>query len=180
MSMNLEQTVFLLVDEDFHMRALIRSVLRSFGVKSVIEAKTGKDAVDIIKNSQVDLVITDWMMKRMDGLELTQWLRKDPESPNKFMPIVMATANTEVRNVELARDAGISEFLAKPVSPAGLYQRIQKAILEPRVFVDCGDYSGPCRRRRAINKPGMTERRAMGEKSAPANDTAPAEAVVSA
>jgi DNA-binding response OmpR family regulator len=60
----------------------------------------------------------------------------------------MVTGHTERRRIEVARDAGVNEILAKPVTPAGLFHRIDEIVKRPRPFVRTNDYAGPCRRRR--------------------------------
>ena len=86
-------------------------------------------------------------MKQMDGLEFTRNVRNDPNSPNPFVPINMITGHTEKHHVEAARDAGVTELLAKPITAANLFSRIAEIVERPRAFVRCGHYFGPDRRR---------------------------------
>ncbi len=84
----------------------------------------------------------------MDGLEFVRLLRTDTNSPNPFVPVIMLTAHTEAKRVVEARDAGVTEFLAKPISAHQLYSRIRAIIEHPRPFVRAKSYVGPDRRRR--------------------------------
>jgi len=92
-------------------------------------------------------VLTDMIMKPMDGLELTRLIRNDERSPNPFVPIIMISGHTEKYKVEAARDAGVTEFLAKPITAQNLFARIAEIVERPRAFVRCDNYFGPDRRR---------------------------------
>jgi DNA-binding response OmpR family regulator len=84
----------------------------------------------------------------MNGIDFTRAVRELPDKSDCVVPIIMVTGYTERHRVEQARDAGINEILAKPVTPAALFQRIEEIVLRPRAFVRAPNYSGPCRRRR--------------------------------
>ena len=87
-------------------------------------------------------------MSPMDGLELTRKVRSATGVSNPFVPIVMTTANSEERHVIQARNAGVTEFLVKPLTVRSVYSRLCAIIERPRVFVNGGGYLGPDRRRR--------------------------------
>ncbi len=95
----------------------------------------------------------------MDGLEFVRLVRTDTESPNPFVPVIMLTAHTEAKRVVEARDAGVTEFLAKPISAHQLYSRILAVIERPRPFIRAKAYVGPERRRRQDPKRKGPERR---------------------
>ncbi len=147
-SYNLERLYFLVVDDNRHMRSLVRSVLRALGVRHIKEATDGADAYARLGIYAADVVICNWQMSPMDGLEFVRLLRTDTNSPNPFVPVIMLTAHTEAKRVVEARDAGVSEFLAKPFSAHQLYSRIRAIIEHPRPFVRAQMYVGPDRRRR--------------------------------
>lgn len=146
--LDLSRVSFLVVDDSDHMRRLIRLVLGSFGAKKVKEARDGADALQEMMKTMPDILITNWQMMPMDGLELTKHLRKSSDSPNPFLPIIMVTAHSERGRVLEARDAGVTEFLVKPMSAKALYSRIAAVIERPRRFVRTKLYFGPDRRRR--------------------------------
>jgi DNA-binding response OmpR family regulator len=95
----------------------------------------------------------------MDGIALTRHIRTSENSPNPFMPIIMVTGHTERARVEEARDAGVTEFLAKPVTPKNLYSRIAEIVERPRAFVRTESYFGPDRRRKTLDSYGGPWRR---------------------
>ena len=137
----------LIVDDNRHMRTLIRTVLNSLGVWQIQEASDGADALKELEIFQADLLICDLMMVPFDGIELTEMIRNAKDSPNRFIPIIMLTGHTEMYRVAEARDAGVDEFLAKPISARTLYARLIEVIERRRPFVKSRTYFGPDRRR---------------------------------
>ncbi|MEO5337028.1 MAG: response regulator [Magnetospirillum sp. WYHS-4] len=144
----LEKLRFLIIDDDPHMRDLVANILRSIGVNLISEAADGADALVVMRATPPDIVICDWMMAPVDGIEFVRILRTAPDSPNAFVPVIMLSGFTELHRVMEARDAGVTEFLAKPVSATTLYGRICSVIEKPRQFVQAARYRGPDRRRR--------------------------------
>jgi two-component system chemotaxis response regulator CheY len=138
----------LVVDDNQHMRDLIAAILQGLGTKTVYKIATAEDAWKALSNAPCDLIFLDWVMDGMSGLELTQKIRTAPDTPNAFTPIVMLTGHTSAERVRTARDAGVNEFLAKPVSAKAIISRLISVIDHPRAFVRTKSYFGPCRRRR--------------------------------
>ena len=119
--------------------------------RSNIDRHETRFAIQILRERKSDLVLSDMAMKPMDGLEFTRHVRNSEQSPNPFVPIIMITGHTERHRVEAARDAGVTEFLAKPITAAHLFSRIAEIVERPRAFVRCESYFGPDRRRRQID-----------------------------
>jgi CheY-like chemotaxis protein len=140
----------LIVEDNAYMRSLLRALLNSIGVMDIAEASNGQAAIEILRERKSDLVLTDLAMKPMDGLEFTRYVRGNEQSPNPFVPIIMISGHSEKYRVEAARDAGVTEFLAKPITAHTLFARIAEIVERPRAFVHCDSYFGPDRRRRAI------------------------------
>lgn len=138
----------LVVDDNRHMRHLIKGILGALGIRKVAEAEDGKTAMEELQNFDADIVVCDWNMEPMDGLEFTRNLRNSDDSPNIYIPVIMLTGHTDISRVTIARDAGVNEYLAKPVSAKKLYQRIHSIIDAPRDFIRATNYFGPDRRRR--------------------------------
>lgn len=141
----------LIVEDNAHMRTLLRALLNSAGIKQIVEAANGQSALIQLREQKSDLVLTDLAMKPMDGLEFTRRVRNDEHSPNAFVPIIMITGHTEKYRVEAARDAGVTEFLAKPITAHNLFTRIAEIVERPRAFVRCDNYFGPDRRRHGLD-----------------------------
>lgn len=149
---------FLVCDDNPHMRRILRTLLHSFGVREVTEAEDGATALELFNHSLPDIVITDWEMPIFDGLELTQMIRQPDIKGNPFVPIIMLTAHAEKRRVMLARDAGVTEFLAKPISAKALYHRVMNVVVNPRPFIRTRTYFGPDRRRSTLTYLGPDRR----------------------
>jgi len=141
----------LIVEDNAHMRSLLRALLNAIGIKEIAEAAHGQAAIDSLHERKSDLVLSDLAMKPMDGLEFARQVRNHQHSPNPFVPIIMITGHTEKHRVEEARDAGVTEFLAKPITAHNLFSRIAEIVERPRAFVRCDGYFGPDRRRRTID-----------------------------
>jgi two-component system chemotaxis response regulator CheY len=138
----------LIVDDNAHMRSLLRALLNSIGINEVQEAAHGGTALEVLRNKKSDLVLTDLQMRPMDGIEFTRRVRLSDLSPNPFVPIIMISGHTEKQRIEIARDAGVTEFLAKPITATHLFSRIAEIVERPRAFVRTDGYFGPDRRRR--------------------------------
>ena len=97
-------------------------------------------------------------MEPLDGIDFTPMVRTAPDSPNPFVPIIMLTAHPSMERVTQARDSGVNEFLAKPVTAKDLCSRIATVIESPRQFVRASEYFGPDHRRSAKEFMGMDRR----------------------
>jgi FixJ family two-component response regulator len=87
-------------------------------------------------------------MQPLDGIDFVRLLRNSPDSPNQLAPVIMVTGHSTFARVNEARDAGVNEFLCKPLTARGVIERLHEAIEHPRRYVRSGDYFGPDRRRR--------------------------------
>lgn len=136
----------LVCDDSFYIRSLVKNFLTGFGIRHIFDADDATEGFESFVENQPDLVITDWQMGQTSGLDLVYLIRWSEKSPNPFVPIIMLTGFTERSRVEEARDAGISGYLAKPLSAEQLYRRLCKLIDDRRAFVKQGEYFGPDRR----------------------------------
>lgn len=156
---NIERLNFLIVDDNKHMCLLVKSILNAFGVRNVVEAADGADAFKALKHFPADIIICDWVMQPLDGLDFVRLVRTGKDSPNPYVPVIMLTGHTEMHRVVEAREAGANEFLAKPISPMKLYARITSIIERQRNFVKTKTYFGPDRRRQKLASYKGGERR---------------------
>jgi len=143
----IQEMTVLIVDDDRNMRTLIRNIVFSLGFQDAVEASDGTAALDVLKESPADIVLCDMKMEPMSGLEFVKRLRTDPDSPHRFIPVIMITAYAELETVAKARDSGVSEFMVKPLSAEGLNKHIQRVLTDQRHFVGASDFVGPDRRR---------------------------------
>ncbi len=158
---NFDRLNVVVLDDNRNMRTLVQSILFALGVRNIHEAHDVKQAFRDLQHFHADIVITDWHMEPLNGLDFVRMVRSGEDTPNPYVPIIMLTGHTELHRVCEARDAGVNEFLAKPISAKALYSRLISIIENPRPFIRTKTYFGPCRRRRNVGAPrGMKERRA--------------------
>ena len=115
----------LVVEDDPDIRELLKFTLERAGLK-VVEAESGEDALTVLDGPQPSLAIIDWMLPGINGVELTQRLRKDPLT--SAMPLIMLTARGEEADKLKSFDSGIDDYLTKPFSPKELVARVKALI----------------------------------------------------
>lgn len=140
----------LVVDDVRAMRLLIRSLLVNCGINQVTEAGDGEEALEILRLNPIDLVVADILMSPMGGLEMTRRLRRRQSSLNPAVPILMISGKMDAAAVKDGIDAGVTDFLAKPLAPAAFKQRMETILQKPRETVKSERYFGPDRRRRKL------------------------------
>ncbi|MDF1719198.1 MAG: response regulator [Minwuia sp.] len=165
--LDLSSISILVVDDNKQMRALIVRILEALHVGMVQEAETANEALKRIKHAIPDIMLLDNRMDGMSGTELVHYIRHDEKSPHPYLPIVMVSGYGDHENVTTARDAGVTEYLAKPLSVAVLGQRLTAVIENSRPFVRTKDYFGPDRRRRKVPPEGSPRRRAEDDEDVP-------------
>ena len=144
---SLQALQVLLVDDNQHMRAITSAVLQSAGVRKVREAADGAAGLEVLRQQSIDLAIVDFNMFPLDGVEFTRLVRNSPDTANPYLPIIMMTGHSEKSRVYEARDAGVTEFVVKPITAKAILDRIQAVIFKPRPFVKTDGFFGPDRRR---------------------------------
>lgn len=149
MAYNFERVRVLVIEDNQPMLEICRTLLLTFGVGDVLTAKNGEDGFKVFCRENPDIIIADWMMAPMDGIETTRRIRNDTLSPNRYVPIILMTGFSEKKRVVQARDSGVTEFLVKPFTARDLYKRIAQIVERPRQFVRSGNFFGPDRRRKA-------------------------------
>ena len=149
----------LLVDQNRFIRTIVANICRSFGVERVYESDDAPDAFTLMKQTPIDIVVTEWMLEPLDGRDFARLVRTARDSPNPMVPIIMLTGHTQAQYVIEARDAGVTEFLCKPVSSRNLLNRMIHVIERPRSFIKAPGYVGPDRRRRDAESYTGLERR---------------------
>ncbi len=144
-SYDLQQLNVLLIEKNKFMRGIMRDILRAFYIRNVRDAADPDDGYGIFGEFPADLILADWV-PGLDGLKFLKRARNSTDSPNRFVPIIVVTANTELHHVYAALDAGMHDFLAKPISATLVYSRICKVIERDRNFIRTGTFFGPDRR----------------------------------
>ena len=117
-----------IVEDSPQMRELIRMVLGSLGFQKIVQASNGAEALDALQAAQTDLIIMDWMMEVMDGLECTRRIRGGINGIDPAVPIVLLTGNKGTESEASAYNAGVSVYLEKPFSIKQLHTVVTKAL----------------------------------------------------
>jgi two-component system chemotaxis response regulator CheY len=114
----------LVVDDAATMRRIVRSLLRELGIKNVREAENGEMAFEDLKREKVDLVVSDWAMPKMTGIELLRAIRQDESL--KEIPVLMVTAESKKENIMEAVQAGVNNYIVKPFNSKTLEEKLNK------------------------------------------------------
>jgi CheY-like chemotaxis protein len=150
----------LAIDDNPNMRRLLRTLLGGLGCREIYEAEDGASGLEVFREYAPDIVVCDWVMPIMDGIEFTRAIRDPKRCANPYVPIIILSGYSEKSRVTRARDAGVTEFIVKPVSPKSLHSRMVSVVAQPRPFVETKDFFGPDRRRTApINYQGPERRK---------------------
>jgi two-component system chemotaxis response regulator CheY len=123
--MDTNKKIKILVVDDFAtMRKVIRNLLKQSGYENVTEAEDGVAAMNVLKTTKIDFVISDWNMPNMTGIELLRAVRSDNDLGT--MPFLMVTAESLKENVVEAVKAGVSNYIVKPFTAEVLGEKIDK------------------------------------------------------
>jgi len=117
----------LIVDDYKTMLRIIRNLLKQLGFNNVDEALDGTQALELMKHKHYGLVISDWNMEPMTGIDLLQAVRANDDK-HKDVPFIMVTAESKTENVIAAKQAGASNYIVKPFNADTLKQKISSAI----------------------------------------------------
>jgi two-component system, chemotaxis family, chemotaxis protein CheY len=159
----------LVVEDVRATRVIVRAILRSFGIHEVVEAADGQEALMVLGQRHIDVVITDLCMEPMDGVEFTRRLRAPRNGLNPYVPVLMVSAHTDIAHVKDAIAAGVTEFLAKPIIPASLESRLLAIVRAPKKRISSKNYCGPDRRRSNRGGGKGPQRRASDKAGTPAS-----------
>src|SRR5262245_35684117 len=143
----IEAMKVLVVDDEQHMRKVVRTMLLAMGVTTIYEATDGQAGLDAICRHQPDLVIVDWEMPVIDGSAFVRMVRSPNEFPFPDVPIIMLSGHGDRWRVVEAAKLGAHEYLLKPVSTKALHERIASILTFPRPFITLDDYYGPAPRK---------------------------------
>jgi len=126
--MGYENLTALVVDDFSTMRRIVRNILRDLQFKNILEAEDGEAAVTILKTQKVDIIVSDWNMPKMTGLDLLKWVRSNEKTSG--LPFLMVTAESQKENIIEAVKAKVSNYIVKPFTAATLAEKLEK-ILPP-------------------------------------------------
>ncbi|ESQ77752.1 response regulator [Asticcacaulis sp. AC402] len=154
----------LIVEDNDSSRRLVQELLRATGFSQLTFARSAEDAVEQIQTHHPDLILMDWELPGQSGVDLVRDIRQaanngDNRFPNPEVPIVMLTGRQRQRDVTMARNAGINNFVIKPFSTASLLKAVIHSLTRKRRFVVSPSFVGPDRRQRKAGLfPGLLRR----------------------
>lgn len=154
---NLTGAVTMVVDDSSFSAEITTSALLGFGIRTRHSCRSAPEAMALLAEVEVDLLVVDCEMPGMDGFELVQWLRRTGP-PNAFVPVIMTAAHIRRSMVNKARNCGANFIVTKPFSASSLLERIVWVARDSRPFLEVGDYFGPDRRFRDTPPPGKERR----------------------
>jgi CheY-like chemotaxis protein len=162
----------LIVEDNDAARRLVIELLRAAGFNSLSFARNAEEALEHLQNQAPDLMLLDWNLPGMSGLELVTLIRgaalePDARIPDPALPVVMLTARQRADDVTLARDAGINEFVVKPFSTTSLLRAISSALTRKRKSAPAESLLPERRRRKAQLFPGLLRRTEKGGRRQP-------------
>ncbi len=147
------------IADDAYMAALTAGMLRNLGVRHIAETSDVSAAWSALKREPMGLLLIDDGLGPVDPLTLVRELRADSSAVNRHIPVLMTFMNADKNRIIAARDAGVTEFLKKPLSANVIGLRLMQALENPRPFVESPVYAGPDRRRRDANVEGPDRRK---------------------
>lgn len=116
----------LIIDDFATMRRILKNILKQLGFKNLVEADDGTTALDVLESQKIDLIISDWNMPKMTGLELLKKVRASTEYKNT--PFLMVTAEAQKQNVIEAVQAGVSNYVVKPFTAEAISDKLEKIL----------------------------------------------------
>jgi two-component system chemotaxis response regulator CheY len=125
--MSIDRSINVLIVDDYKtMLRIIRNLLKQINFNNVEEASDGTEALQKLRSGQFGLVISDWNMEPMTGLQLLQEVRADARL--KPTPFIMVTAESKAENIVAAKAAGVSNYIVKPFNAETLQSKIEKVL----------------------------------------------------
>lgn len=157
---------FLVVEANAFQRALTSEILRAAGAGVIEPCGDTTEAVEACKLHAPDVVLTDWDLAPLDGVEFTRLIRRGATAIPKDAPVIMVTARKTAGDVQTAQNAGVDEYLVKPFNTDGLMRRLYAVFFKRRSFVESFGYVGPCRRRKLVAEFSGPRRRLFDDETA--------------
>lgn len=173
-TVNLRDLVVLIADPSSYLSMLVHGILRGFGAHKVLEVRNSMGVLQALSGQKIDILLCDARLRPHGGLSLTHAIRRKIDNENRMMPIMVMSSDTRETAIKRARDAGANMVIAKPISPANLYDRLAWIALTTRQFVDAPTYFGPDRRFKIEGYPNGVGRRKGDKIEAVAEESGPA------
>ena len=156
----------IIIDEKGHAISLLRNLLIRLGVKRIAALHSTEDALRLMREETFDVVFCDEFSAPLNPVTFVKAVRRDLTTRDVTVPIVLVSSGASRKQIELARDAGLNDVIAKPVSTDTIERKLRSMVLAPQAFVTAKTFLGPDRRRaeerRSDKRPDGAERRGTG------------------
>lgn len=162
--LNLKEMTILIVDPNEFSRSFTRGICRGFRFGGVEAAASAPEALEIMSKQPIDVVISDWVLPPLGGSIFIRQLRVSPLVATPEVPVIILTAATDHHTLLAARDAGINDFLTRPLALGRFLTCLENVLRSPLPFIRADRYIGPCRRRKSRPFAGA-ERRTSGQRN---------------
>jgi PleD family two-component response regulator len=160
---NLERTAILLIDNPLGLD-ILSHIFYGYGARQVFKCATAEEAMRIVNERELDLIVTEALLPDQDAYDFVRAIRGLSEQVNnRFTPVMVLSAHTAVSKVTNARDCGANFFLAKPISPRTVMERLVWVARESRQFLQSDNYTGPDRRFQELGPPPGVRGRRRGD-----------------
>jgi CheY-like chemotaxis protein len=153
-NINLGSLAFLIADSNPHSLTNVHGILRGFGAMKINEVRDANMALQVLNEHRPDIFLCDAKLPAVGGVEFIRFIRGRADLPFRTLPILVTTSDLRVSEIRRMRDCGANMVIAKPMSPATLYERLVWVAFNPRKFVETEKYFGPDRRYGREEPPG--------------------------
>ncbi len=166
---DLRNASVLVVDADEEVRGFTSSICRTLRFGTILGAANVNHAFELLISEKVDLLLCGWGAAPLACADFVKKLRASKVIPNNAVPVIVLTSHSGQEAVKEARDAGVDDFISRPMAMTRLLNSFLSVLCMPRTYVRCESYTGPCRRRRRM--PFSSERRSAwrGERLLPSS-----------
>lgn len=138
----------LIASDSKHFVTLIRQGLTAGGITMISEVDNSHKALNELTLRIPDVMVISWNFKPLSGIDFCRTIRCNPQSPARYLPIIIANEFSDKKQIVMARDVGINDLLLVPFSANNLINKVLYVIENPRPFIETADYFGPDRRRK--------------------------------
>jgi DNA-binding response OmpR family regulator len=139
-------TSILLAESNPQIRTAVRSILLHYEFSNITEASDSKAFIDTARTASYGAILLDSGIPNLDAVAVTRFIRSGKLGINRTAIIILLAHRSDMTFVYEAREAGVTEFVAKPFSSSVLMTRLVNALKKPRAFITSEAYTGPCRR----------------------------------
>ncbi|WP_373089304.1 PleD family two-component system response regulator [Sneathiella sp.] len=155
---NFKNLDILFVDDNKNMHLIVKHLLLAMNIDKFRSCVNANNVFRMMKESPPDIIISDLKMTPLNGFDLIRLIRKGEKDVDAYVPILVLSGQTDMGTVIEARNAGATEFLAKPVSIGALFDRLVWMVEHPRPFIKAKEFIGPDRRRAMRGYEGLERR----------------------